>query len=35
VIKKAVISQKSTFMITMRGVLVGKKYSASCLILKK
>lgn len=35
IIKKATVSQKLNLMITRRGILVGKKYSASCLILEK
>lgn len=35
IIKKATVSQKLNLMITRRGILVGKRYSASCLILEK
>jgi hypothetical protein len=34
IIKKVVINQKIKMMFTRKGILFGKKYSASCLILK-
>jgi 2-polyprenyl-3-methyl-5-hydroxy-6-metoxy-1,4-benzoquinol methylase len=35
IIKKSIIYQKTKVMVTRRGILLGKKYSASCLVIEK
>jgi hypothetical protein len=35
IVKKEVIDQKMKVMFTRKGILFGKKYSASCLVMKR